>query len=376
MEKPSRVNFSSGPCAKRRSWAPPSGRFVGRSHRSADGLQLIRDILSLQRKVLDIPDEYYIGMVGASTTGAMETLMWSLLGARGVDIISLCIFSKHWENDIANELRLRDVRAFRAEFPNIADTGNVDFNRDVVFCWTSTTSGASFKDANWIEADRSGLTICDAASAAFALELDWRKFDATAFSWQKGLGGEAGFGTVVLGPRAISRLESHKPNHAIPRIFRIAENKVVNYAIFDGFCINTPSMLCLEDFYENLIWADELGGIKALTKKVQRNNEIVKKWISEQDTFKFLVDEKYRAPHIACFDVASRAGLSMSDDEKLTFLKKIVKFCEEEAVGFDFLGHTLTKPHLRVWCGPTIEADDLEKFLPWICYAHDRVIGK
>jgi phosphoserine aminotransferase len=338
-------------------------------------MRLMQEALNFQRKVLNVPDDYYIGMVSASSTGAMETLMWSLLGAKGVDVVSHCIFSKHWENDIIGELRLPDVRVFRAEFPNIADTQEVDFDRDVVFCWTSTTSGVSFKDANWIKSDRTGLTICDAASAMFVLDMDWNKLDATAFSWQKGLGGEAGFGSIVLSPRAISRLESHKPNHAIPRIFRIAENKAVNYSIFDGFCINTPSMLCLEDLHENLTWANELGGIKALAQKVQRNKEIVEKWISEQSTFKFLIDEKYRAPHIACFNPVSDGYLSMSESDRWAFLKKIVKFCEEEGVGFDFLGHTLTKPHLRVWCGPTVEADDLEKFLPWVRHAHDKVMS-
>jgi phosphoserine aminotransferase len=376
MEKPFCMNFSSGPCAKRRGWRPPTGKFVGRSHRSVDGLTFIQDIIRLQKKILNIPEDYFLGIVAGSSTGAVETLLWSLLGERGVDILVQCVFGSHWAHDVTKELKISDVNLIKADFPSMVDVTRVNFDRDVVFCISSTTSGISFPDLNWIKDYRSGLTICDAASAAFALDFDWRKLDATAFSWQKGLGGEAGFGSIVLSPRAISRLESHKPDRAIPRIFRIAENRVVNYAVFDGYCINTPSMLCLEDFYENLMWADEFGGIKALTQKVQRNNEVVEKWISEQNTFKFLVDEKHRAQHIACFSVVSDSYSSMSESDRWIFLKKIVKFCENEAVGFDFLGHTATKPHLRVWCGPTIEAGDLEKFLPWISYAHDKVVSE
>jgi phosphoserine aminotransferase len=304
----------------------------------------------------------------------METLLWSLLGERGVDVLTSCVFSEHWSYDVTAELKIPDARIIRAEFPNISDVSEVDFNRDVVFCLSYTTSGAAFRNLDWIQSERRGLTICDAASGAFAIDCDWRKLDATAFSWQKGLGGEAGFGSIVLSPQAIARLESYIPCRPIPRIFRIANGGRVNFPIFDGFTINTPSMLCLEDFLDALTWADELGGMKALLHRVRRNEEVVKKWIARQKDFRFLVDEKYRAPHIACFEVTSASYQALDEKDKWNFLREIVAICQKEGVGFDFLGHIMTKPHLRVWCGPTVEAEDLEKFLPWISRVHDKMI--
>jgi phosphoserine aminotransferase len=324
---------------------------------------MIEDVINLQRKILKIPDDYHVGIVGASSTGAVETLLWSLLGSNGIDIISHCVFSKHWENDLVNELKLQDVRVFRGDFPEMADVQDVDFNRDVVFCWTSTTSGVSFRDADWISADRRGLTICDAASAAFMFAFDWSKLDATAFSWQKGLGGEAGLGTIVLSPSAIARLEMYQPSWPIPRIFRIANNKKVNFDIFRGCTINTPSMLCIEDFRNALLWVEKNGGLTALMQRVEDNYAVVCNWISRCRHCKFLVGEKYRAHHIACLDLTSEKYQKLSEANKWEFLEKIVRFCELKKIGFDFRGHILAKPHLRIWCGPTIEAHILENFL-------------
>jgi len=373
MQKPNNVNFSSGPCAKRSDWKLPSCSLVGRSHRSSEGLSEIQEVINLQRKILSIPDDYFVGIVSASSSGAMEALMWSLLGVNGVDVVAHCIFSNHWANDIVNELQLNDVRLFKADFPKMANVEHIDFDRDVVFCWTSTTSGTSFKNADWISSHRKGITICDAASAVFCYEIDWEKLDATAFSWQKGLGGEAGFGTIVLSPRAIERLESHKPIWPIPRIFRLANNKKVIFDIFKGATINTPSMICVEEFLDNLKWAEKIGGIKSLVKKVESNRSVVEQWISKQNTFRYLVEEKYEARHIACFDITSEKYQKLSTPEKWEFFKKLVAICEREKVGFDFLGHILTEPHLRIWIGPTIDSDDLEKFLPWLEYAYNKL---
>lgn len=373
MQKPKNANFSSGPCAKRSNWQPPLCALSGRSHRSSEGLAEIQEIIRLQKKVLSIPDNYFVGIVSASSSGAMEMLLWSLLGANGVDVIAHCIFSNHWANDIINELQLKDVRLFKANFPKMADVREVDFDRDIVFCWSSTTSGTSFKNADWISSDRKGLTICDAASAVFCCAIDWKKLDATAFSWQKGLGGEAGFGTIVLSPKAIARLEQHKPVWPIPRIFRLAQDKKVNFNIFNGHTINTPSMVCVEEFLDNLKWAEALGGVKSLIKKVESNYSVIEQWTSKQNIFRFLIEEPYRAPHIACFDINSEKYQKLSISDKWAFLKRIVEICEQEKVGFDFLGHILTEPHLRIWIGPTIDADDLEKFLPWIEYAYNRL---
>ena len=357
------INFASGPCAKPPHWKPPKCEFAGRSHRSKDGLAKIQEILNLQRKILKIPNNYFIGIVAGSTTGAMETLLWSLLGARGIDVLNQCIFSNHWANDIVNELKIADVKQIKADFPLVADVTQVDFRRDVVFCWSSTTSGVCYPNQDWIKSDRKGLTICDATSAAFIVKFDWSKFDAMAFSWQKGLGGEAGFGMIVLSPRAIERLENYKPSWPVPRIFRIAQDKRVNFKIFEGHTINTPSMICIEDFCNCLKWAEGIGGIDALVQRVSENYATAEKWISGQKIFKFLVDKKCRAPHIICLDLVSEKYQTLSEVQKWEFLKNIVKICAKEKIGNDILGHVLTKPHIRVWAGPTIESADLENLL-------------
>ena len=368
------TNFSSGPCAKRSNWTYPSQKLLGRSHRSHDGIEKIQQTINLMRKILKIPNDYFIGILSGSNTGAMETLLWSLLGEKGIDTFASCNFGKVWTNDIKNELRLSDVRVFTNDFPNLCNTKKVDPNRDLVFCWTSTTSGSSFHNANWIQDDRKGLTICDATSAAFACDLPWSKLDATAFSWQKALGGEAGLGTIILSPRSITRLENYEPSWPIPRIFRIAKNKKINFDLFKGYLINTPSMLCIEDFYEALLWAENLGGLNALIQRVEKNYSFVKQWISKQNLFKFLVKENDRAHHIACFDIADSRYQNLSTSEKWDFLKKIVAICEEENTGHDFLGHIATEPHLRIWMGPTIEVDDIKVFLPHMETTCKRVL--
>jgi phosphoserine aminotransferase len=329
----------------------------------------------MQKKILNIPEDYYVGIVSASATGAVETLTWSLLGERGVDVLACCLFSNYWAHDIVDELKISDVNVIKEDFPKAKVSERINFDRDFVFCMTSTTSGASFHDTNWIPNDRKGLVICDATSAIFSIDFDWRKLDAVAFSWQKGIGAEAGLGTIVLSPRAIARLESYTPDRPIPKIFRIAHDKKINFDFFNGYTLNTPSMICLEEFYHNLLWADQLGGIKALSQKVERNYEIVKNWLAQQNTFCFLVDEKYRARHIACLDITSEMYQTKSTEDKWIFLKKIVNLCEKENVGFDFLGHILTVPHLRIWMGPTIESQDLKKFLPWLQFAYDEVVA-
>lgn len=373
-KKPNRNKFSSGPCEKPPRWGVPACSTVGRSHRSIECMQLISEVIRLQKKILQIPDDYLLGVVSASSSGAMETLLWNLIGARGVDSIAHCVFSEHWTHDIVNELKAPDVRVFRADFPTMADVTHVDFDRDVVLCLCSTTSGVAFQNTDWIPEQRQGLTICDAASAVFCMDIDWNKIDAAAFSWQKGLGGEAGFGSIVLSPRAVERLESYQPDRAIPRVFRIVEGQHVNRRIFDGFTINTPSMMCIEDFHNSLQWADSNGGMRFLLDRVNNNNRAIAKWIEQQTDFQYLVDSKYRAQHIASLDVAADCYQVMYEAEKWKFLRSIVSICEEEQVGFDFLGHIWTKPHLRIWCGPTVESSDLSYFLPWLEYAYEQVI--
>ncbi|MDR2645722.1 MAG: hypothetical protein LBC04_00875 [Holosporaceae bacterium] len=373
IKKPIRTKFSSGPSAKYPGWTAPSGKFVSRSHRSTSCLELIQEVIALQKKVLKIPDNYLVGITTASASGAMEALLWSLLGERGIDVLACCVFSDCWANDIVTEMKIPDVRLLKENFPRLADVTQINFARDLVFCLSATTSGTAYSNVDWIPAGREGLVVCDAASAAFTMDFDWNKLDAVAFSWQKGLGGEGGFGTIVLGPRSILRLESYKPERAIPRIFRISTDKKVNFNLFEGHTINTPSALCLEDFRNSLLWADNLGGISALIQRVGQNYDAIWQWIAQQKVFSFLVEEKYRARHIACLDIISNKYQSKSEKDKWIFLKKIVAICEEENVGFDFLGHALTKPHLRIWMGPTIDSRDLERFLPWLEIAYTKV---
>lgn len=376
MDKPNCINFSSGPCAKPSTWTTPAGKLLGRSHRSSECMCEINETVQLLKSLLNIPNDYFIGILSASTSGAMETLLWSLLGAIPVTVLAQCVFSNHWANDVVDQLKLPNTNIISAEFPHIADVTKVDFNSDVVFCMTSTTSGVSFQNTNWIDDNRKGLTICDAASAVFCMHLDWQKLDATAFSWQKGIGGEAGLGTIVLSPRAIQRLETYEPQWPIPRVFRIAQKKKVNFAVFNGNTINTPSMMCIEDFHNNLTWAQKQGGLALLCSKIKANYDVVAKWISNNTTFEFLVDESCRARHIICLDIKNEKYQSLSEEAKWVFLKQIVLICEEEQVGVDFLGHMLVKPNLRIWIGPTIENDDLQKFLPWLTYAYEKVICK
>lgn len=370
------THFSSGPCAKYPGWTPPIGEYAGRSHRSLHAWNFIRETLALQNKVLQIPENYKAAIVAGSTTAAMETLIWNLLGERPIDIINHCVFSEHWRHDIEDELKISKTRVFSAEFPGMAEVSNVDFCNDVVFCISSTTSGVAFRDLNWIEKNREGLTIADASSAVFCINLDWTKLDATAFSWQKGLGGEAGLGIIVLSPRAISRLQQYRPNRAIPRIFRLVNDGKINEPAFDGATINTPSMLCIEDYHNALAWARNNGGLSWLINRVENNYDVVKRWISSQDNFSFLVKEDYRAHHIACFDIQDEKYQRLSEKEKWAFLKEIVAFCEHHNAGYDFLGHIMTHPHLRVWSGPTIESSDLQEFLPWLTRAYNELFEK
>lgn len=355
------LKFSSGPCAKNKEWRPINSDILGRSHRSEKGLMRIQYLMSEMRDVLEIPNDYYIGIISGSATGAVESLLWSLIGARGVDAISASVFGEVWKNDIEHELGVSDIRSFHSEFGTLHGLDKVDFDRDVVFCWTETPSGVSVNHADWIADQRQGLTICDATSSAFCAHMDWQKLDATAFSWQKGLGGEAGFGTIVLSPRAIERLQQYIPNRPMPKIYRIAVNGTVNFGIFEGKTINTPSMMCIEECISNLQWAHSVGNLSGLVDRVSQNYEFMKHWEESQDVFKFYVkDESVRCRNVLCFDVTTANYQRLSDADKWNFLRDRIRKMESDGVACDILGHILTVPHIRIWCGPTIETSDLE----------------
>ena len=367
------ICFGSGPCAKRKGWFFSGLSVAGRSHRSKEGMDLIQKVLQLQRKILGIPDDYLMGICPASCTGGMELLMWNLLGAKPVDVLAYCVFSNHWAHDIVEELKIPNTTLIKEDFPKMADISKVDFDHDLVFCLSSTTSGVSFRNTDWIPSDRKGLTICDASSGAFIINVDWKKLDATAFSWQKALGGEGGFGVVVLSPRAVERLKTFRPNRAIPRIFRIVSDGKINMPFFDGATINTPSMLCFQDIYETLIWADQAGGLPFLQQKTEKNYQTICDWLKSQNVFRFLVEEKFRAHHIACLDIDNEQYQSLSKDEKWNFLHQILDLAAEKKYGYDFLGHAMTEPHIRIWCGPTIESEDLQIFLPRLLEIYNEV---
>lgn len=357
------IKFSSGPCSKSKAWKPVFTNVIGRSHRSEMGLKRIQYMMLLIRDILKIPEDYYLGLIAASSTGAMESLLWSLVGELGVDLVSACTFSKIWADDVADQLAISDVRRIESPFGTLTGLDKVDFSHDVVFCWTGTTAGISVNNADWIAADRRGLTICDASSAVFCGSIDWFKLDATAFSFQKGLGGEAGLGAIVLGPRAIKRLQTYIPQHRpIPRIYMLASNCEVNFGIFEGKTINTPSMITVEDYINILEWAKSLGGLSTLISKVEENYQYMKQFEASQNVFKFYVkDEKVRARNVLCFDIQTEEYRKLSEAEKWDYLKARVQKLENDGVACDILGHILTHPHIRVWCGPTIDVEDLKR---------------
>ena len=291
-----------------------------------------------------------------------------------MDVLAYCVFSNHWARDIVEELKIQNTTLIKEDFPKMADVSKVNFDHDLVFCLSSTTSGVSFHDTNWIPADRKGLTICDASSGAFIVGVDWRKLDATAFSWQKALGGEGGFGVVVLSPRAVERLRNFRSDRAIPRIFRIVNNGEINMPFFDGATINTPSMLCFQDIYDTLVWADQSGGLPFLQRRVEKNYHTVCDWIKSQNIFRFLVEERFRAHHIACLDINNERYQFLTKDEKWRFLQQVLDLAAEKQYGYDFLGHALAaEPHIRIWCGPTIESEDLREFLQRLLEVYKEV---
>ena len=358
------IKFASGPCAKPKTWKPISSDIIGRSHRSEAGLERIQYMLKLTRDVLQIPADYHLGLITGSSTAAMESLLWSLIGARGVDLIAACTFSNIWADDVTQQLEITDARRIESKFGTLTGLDKVDFDRDVVFSWTGTTAGISVNNADWIDSHRDGLTICDAASGVFCNNLEWSKLDATAFSFQKGLGGEAGLGAVVLSPRAVNRLQNYIPLHRpMPRIYRLANAGIVNFGIFEGKTINTPSMLTVEDCICALEWAESIGGLPALVHKVEKNYQYMKQFEASQNVFKFYVkDEHIRAKNVICFDINDQQYHQLSEKDQWSYLKKRVEMLETDKIAYDILGHSATHPHIRVWCGPTIDVKDLKYF--------------
>ena len=365
--RPANPHFSSGPCAKIPGWTPDLLRnaLTGRSHRSRDGKARLKEAIALTREILEVPDSHRIAIVPASDTGAVEMALWSLLGARGVDLLAWESFGEGWVSDVVKELRLEDAHIIKAPYGELPDLGKVDFNRDVVFAWNGTTSGVRVPDASWIPADRQGLTICDATSAVFAQKLDFLKLDVVTFSWQKVLGGEAAHGMLILAPPAVARLESYAPPWPLPKIFRMTKGGKLNSAIFEGETINTPSMLCVEDYIAALRWAKGLGGLEALFARADANRAALDSWIERTAWVHHLAkDPKTRSNTSVCLTLDSGGDAA----------PKIVKLLEQESVAFDIGAHRDAPAGLRIWCGATVETSDIVALTRWLDWAHEQRI--
>lgn len=374
--KPAMPNFSSGPCAKRPGWSPAvlAGASLGRSHRSAQGKARLLAAIEGTREVLRVPDDYRIAIVPASDTGAVEMALWSLLGARGVDVLAWESFGAGWATDITKQLKLSDTRLLAADYGLLPDLTQVDFGRDVVFCWNGTTSGVRLPHGDWIPNDRAGLTICDATSAAFAMELPWEKLDVVTFSWQKVLGGEAGHGMLLLGPRAVERLESHTPLWPLPKIFRLTKGGKLAEGPFKGETINTPSMLCVEDYLDTLDWARSVGGLPGLIDRVNGNAKVLADWVAETPWVDYVAGEKAnRSTTSVCLSIVDDwfIGLPAADGDAAA--KQIVALLEAEGAAYDIGGHRDAPTGLRIWCGATVEQGDLEALLSWLDWAYGEV---
>ena len=371
-QRPTAPHFSSGPCAKRPGWTPENLKdaALGRSHRAKIGKNKLKLAIDLTREVLEVPADYRIGIVPASDTGAVEMSLWSLLGARPVTMIAWESFGEGWVSDVVKELKLKDVTKLTAPYGEIPDLSKVDSNTDIVFTWNGTTSGVRVPNADWIRADRQGLTICDATSAAFAQPLDWAKLDVVTFSWQKALGGEAAHGMLVLSPRAVERLETYKPAWPLPKIFRMTKGGKLNEGIFVGETINTPSMLCVEDYLDALNWGKSLGGLKALIGRADANTKVIADWVAKTPWIDFLAkDASLRSNTSVCLKFTDAAVTSLNADAQSDFVKKLVAMVEKEAAGFDFAHYRDAPAGLRIWCGATVEAADVALLTQWIDWA-------
>jgi len=367
--RPLSPHFSSGPCAKRPGWSLQAltDALTGRSHRSKSGRAKLKRAIDLTREILEVPAGYRIGIVPASDTGAVEMALWSMLGARPVTVLAWESFGEGWVTDVVKQLKLKDVTLVKAGYGALPDLARIDSATDVIFTWNGTTSGVRVPDASWIAADRRGLTICDATSAAFAQPLDWAKLDVATFSWQKVLGGEAAHGMLILSPRAVERLETYQPPWPLPKIFRMTKGGKLNEAIFAGETINTPSMLCVEDYLDTLQWAKSLGGLSALIGRADANARVIAHWVGRTAWVDFLAkDPRTRSNTSVCLRIVEPAVAALSADKQAVFAKSLTALLEKEGVAYDIASHRDAPPGLRIWCGSTVEASDLEVLTLWL----------
>lgn len=373
--KPQNPNFSSGPCAKRPGWSLEalSGAMLGRSHRAGPLKAKLKEVIETHRTLLGIPEDYKIGIVPASDTGAYEMAMWSMLGARGVDVFAWESFSSGWLADAVKHLKLDDVNAYEAGYGELPDLLKADPGRDVVFAWNGTTSGVRVPNGDWISSSREGLTLCDATSAVFAYDMPWDKLDVTTWSWQKVLGGEAAHGMIVLSPRAVERLESYTPeNRPLPKIFRMTKKGALIGGIFEGATINTPSMLAVEDCLDALRWVTEIGGVTETIKRAQSNFDALADWVHKTDWIDFLASEpETRSTTSVCLKIVDPWFEGLADDAKTPFIKAMCKLLDQEAAAYDIAGYRDAPAGLRIWCGATVSAEDVQALCPWLEWAYE-----
>ncbi len=374
--RPASPNFSSGPCAKRPGWSLDQLKdaALGRSHRSKIGKTKLADVLQRSRKLLNLPADYRIGIVPASDTGAVEMALWSLLGSRPVELLAWESFGQDWVTDVVKQLKLPDAKVTTAGYGKLPDLAKVDFTRDVVFLWNGTTSGVRVPDGSWIPDDREGLTICDATSAAFAMDLPWHKLDVVTWSWQKVLGGEGAHGMLVLSPRTVARLESTTPAWPLPKIFRMTKGGKIDEAIFKGDTINTPSMLAVEDAIDGLKWAESVGGVAGLIKRSEANLSAIARWVAQTDWVDFLAEEpKTRSCTSICLKIVDPWFIALSEDAQAEAAKKLASLLEGEKVAFDIAAYRSAPAGLRIWGGATVENADIAALLPWLDWAYAQV---
>jgi phosphoserine aminotransferase len=372
-QKPNNPCFSSGPCAKRPGWSLDALRdaLVGRSHRATPGNSKLGEVIERSKKLLGIPAGYVLGIVPASDTGAVEMALWSLLGERGVDVLAWESFSSGWAADCKNQLQLKDLRVVQADYGQLPDLEQADWARDVVFAWNGTTSGVRIPHGDWIAAHRTGLSICDATSAVFAMDIPWDKLDVVTWSWQKVLGGEGAHGMLALSPRAIKRLETFTPPRPMPKIFQMTKNGKLIAGIFEGETINTPSMLCVEDALDSLKWAESIGGLPALVARSKANLKCIENWVSQSSWAAFLAeDTAARSNTSICLKIKDPLFRSLSPEDQTTQVKSIVSSLEKERVAYDIGAYRDAPVGLRIWGGATVETSDIQALLPWLDWAY------
>ncbi len=376
ITKPNNPNFSSGPCAKRPGWDIQNLKTdsLGRSHRAKLPKQRLAEVISLSKEILNLPRDYKVGIVAGSDTGAIESAMWSLLGKTGVETLVWESFGNDWAKDIKEQLKIKNLSIHKAAYGELPDFQKINFDNDIVFNWNGTTSGVCLPNGDWIPDNRKGLTICDATSAVFAMDMDWHKLDVITWSWQKVLGGEAAHGMIALSPKALERLSEYQPTWPIPKIFRLANNMKVIEGIFKGETINTPSMLCVEDAIDALNWIQSIGGSKGSIDKSQSNLQVVKTWVESKDWIDFLAkDSSTLSSTSICLKITDSWFLELPEDQQQLKIKEINSLLDKEQVAFDINAYRTAPPGFRIWGGATVESSDIETLLPWIEWGYQSI---